>query len=116
MHLQRPCWGLAIILYLPVLCMAAHIIFSNIRFRVLESRLLLSIRGIPRHGKMQSRIIRNGFGEVLGNPGLEILNIPELAGLAHSHDIPLLVDATFVTPHLCRPYRPRRRSCYALGH
>ena len=43
------------------------------------------------------------FGEVLGNPGLEILNIPELAGLAHSHDIPLLVDATFVTPYLCRP-------------
>jgi len=37
------------------------------------------------------------FGEVLGNPGLEILNIRELAGLAHSHDIPLLVDATFVT-------------------
>ena len=43
------------------------------------------------------------FGEVLGNPGLEILNIPELAGLAHSHDIPLMVDATFVTPYLCRP-------------
>ena len=43
------------------------------------------------------------FGEVLGNPGLEILNIPELAGLAHSHGIPLLVDATFVTPYLCRP-------------
>ena len=40
---------------------------------------------------------------MLGNPGLEILNIPELAGLAHSHDIPLLVDATFVTPYLCRP-------------
>ena len=43
------------------------------------------------------------FGEVLGNPGLEVLNIPELAELAHSHDIPLLVDATFVTPYLCRP-------------
>ena len=43
------------------------------------------------------------FGEVLGNPGLEILNIPELAGLAHSPAIPLLVDATFVTPYLCRP-------------
>ncbi len=43
------------------------------------------------------------FGEVLGNPGLEVLDIPRLAELAHAHGLPLLVDATFSTPYLCRP-------------
>jgi len=43
------------------------------------------------------------FGEVLGNPGLEVLNIPEIAAVAHEHKIPLLVDATFATPYLCKP-------------
>ena len=43
------------------------------------------------------------FGEVLGNPGLEVLDIPSLSELAHSHHLPLLIDATFVTPYLCQP-------------
>ncbi|MBT4160246.1 MAG: O-acetylhomoserine aminocarboxypropyltransferase, partial [Gammaproteobacteria bacterium] len=43
------------------------------------------------------------FSEVLGNPGLEVLNIPVVADLAHEAKLPLLVDATFATPYLCRP-------------
>jgi len=43
------------------------------------------------------------FGEVLGNPGLEVLNIPELAALSHAQGLPLMVDATFATPYLCKP-------------
>ena len=43
------------------------------------------------------------FGEVLGNPGLEVLDIPQLSKLAHDHGLPLMIDATFVTPYLCRP-------------
>jgi len=43
------------------------------------------------------------FGEVLGNPGLEVLDIPKIAAVAHAHGLPLLVDATFATPYLCRP-------------
>ena len=43
------------------------------------------------------------FGEVLGNPGLEVLDIEAVSGVAHQAGLPLLVDATFVTPHLCRP-------------
>ena len=43
------------------------------------------------------------FGEVLGNPGLEVLNIPEISRVAHDRQIPLLVDATFSTPYLCKP-------------
>ena len=43
------------------------------------------------------------FSEILGNPGLEVLNVPEIADLAHKAGLPLLVDATFATPYLCRP-------------
>ena len=43
------------------------------------------------------------FGEVLGNPGLEVLNIPKVAAVAHRHGLPLVVDATFATPYLCQP-------------
>ena len=44
------------------------------------------------------------FGETLGNPGLEVLNIPVLAEVAHRHDLPLMIDSTFTTPYLCRPF------------
>lgn len=44
------------------------------------------------------------FGETLGNPGLDVLDIPAIAALAHDHDLPLMVDATFTTPYLQRPF------------
>jgi O-acetylhomoserine (thiol)-lyase len=44
------------------------------------------------------------FGETLGNPGLEVLDIPSVSALAHEHGLPLLVDSTFTTPYLIRPF------------
>jgi O-acetylhomoserine (thiol)-lyase len=44
------------------------------------------------------------FGESLGNPGLDVLDIPTVSALAHEHRLPLLVDATFVTPYLQQPF------------
>ena len=44
------------------------------------------------------------FGETLGNPGLDVLDIPAIADIAHSHGVPLLVDSTFTTPYLIRPF------------
>ncbi|MEP7207608.1 MAG: O-acetylhomoserine aminocarboxypropyltransferase [Casimicrobiaceae bacterium] len=44
------------------------------------------------------------FGETLGNPGLDVLDIPRVADLAHAHDVPLLIDSTFTTPYLLRPF------------
>jgi O-acetylhomoserine (thiol)-lyase len=44
------------------------------------------------------------FGETLGNPGLDVLDIPTVSALAHEHGLPLLVDATFTTPWLLRPF------------
>ena len=43
------------------------------------------------------------LGETLGTPRLEVLNIPEVAKVAHDAGLPLLIDSTFTTPHLCRP-------------
>jgi O-acetylhomoserine (thiol)-lyase len=44
------------------------------------------------------------FGETLGNPGLDVLNIPKISNIAHEANVPLLVDATFTTPYLMRPF------------
>ena len=43
------------------------------------------------------------FGESLGNPGLDVLDIPRIGALAHDFGVPLLVDATFATPWLQQP-------------
>src|SRR5471030_1120913 len=42
------------------------------------------------------------FGESVGNPSIDILDIPKVAQIAHEHAIPLLVDATVTTPALGR--------------
>jgi O-acetylhomoserine (thiol)-lyase len=44
------------------------------------------------------------FGETLGNPGLDVLDIPAVAAIAHEHHLPLLVDSTFTPPWLLRPF------------
>jgi O-acetylhomoserine (thiol)-lyase len=44
------------------------------------------------------------FAETLGNPGLDVLDIPAVAAIAHEHGLPLMVDATFTTPWLQKPF------------
>ena len=43
------------------------------------------------------------FGETLGNPGLEVLDIPTVSAVAHDAGLPLLVDSTFTPPWLLKP-------------
>jgi O-acetylhomoserine (thiol)-lyase len=43
------------------------------------------------------------IGETIGNPGLEVFDIPAVANIAHAAGIPLLIDNTFATPYLARP-------------
>ena len=43
------------------------------------------------------------YGETIGNPGGNVLDIETIAGIAHEHNLPLIVDNTFATPYLCRP-------------
>ena len=44
------------------------------------------------------------FGETLANPALKVLDIEKFARAAHAHGVPLIIDSTFATPILCRPF------------
>ncbi|MEO7402097.1 MAG: O-acetylhomoserine aminocarboxypropyltransferase, partial [Burkholderiales bacterium] len=44
------------------------------------------------------------YGETLGNPGLDVLDIAAVAQIAHDAKVPLLVDSTFTTPYLLKPF------------
>ena len=56
--------------------------------------------GFRRAIRAETRMV---FGETLGNPGLEIMDMPAVAAVAHEAGIPLMIDSTFATPCLCRP-------------
>ncbi|MDR3368802.1 O-acetylhomoserine aminocarboxypropyltransferase [Rhodoferax sp.] len=44
------------------------------------------------------------FGETVGNPGLDVLDIPTVSAIAHEASVPLLVDSTLTTPWLINPF------------
>ena len=44
------------------------------------------------------------FGETLSNPSMDVLDLERFAKLAHRHRLPFIVDNTFATPVLCRPF------------
>ncbi len=43
------------------------------------------------------------YVETIGNPSIDVADLERLAGIAHRHGVPLIVDNTFATPYLCRP-------------
>ena len=44
------------------------------------------------------------FGETVGNPGMDVLDIPAVAQIAHDASVPLLVDSTLTSPYLIKPF------------
>lgn len=44
------------------------------------------------------------YGETIGNPGVDVLDIESISRLAHFYNLPFVVDNTFATPVLCRPF------------
>ncbi len=44
------------------------------------------------------------FGETIANPALTVFDIERFANIAHSHGVPLIIDNTFATPILCKPF------------
>ncbi len=58
------------------------------------------IEGWRRAVRPQTRLFS---GETVGNPGLDVLDIPTVAQIAHEAGVPLLVDSTLTTPYLMQP-------------
>ena len=44
------------------------------------------------------------FGETLGNPGIEVMDLYAICSVAHDAGLPLMIDTTFTTPYLCKPF------------
>lgn len=44
------------------------------------------------------------YGEIIGNPRLNVLDVAPIAAIAHEHGVPLVVDNTLASPWLCRPF------------
>jgi len=44
------------------------------------------------------------YGETLGNPDITVFPLEEVAAIAEAHKVPLMIDNTFATPYLCRPF------------
>ena len=59
------------------------------------------IDGIRAAIQPNTRLI---FGEVIGNPGNDIMNVPLVAEIARDNKIPLMIDSTFTTPYLMKPF------------
>jgi O-acetylhomoserine (thiol)-lyase len=57
--------------------------------------------GIRKAIRPNTRLI---FGEVIGNPGNDIMNVPAVAEIAEENKIPLMIDSTFTTPYLMKPF------------
>jgi len=45
------------------------------------------------------------YGETLGNPGIEVMDLEAIATVAHDAGLPLMIDATFTTPYLMNPFQ-----------
>lgn len=58
------------------------------------------LKGFAAAIRPETRLV---FGEVIGNPGMEVLDVPAVAEIAHGQGLPLLIDSTFTPPVLCRP-------------
>src|SRR5215467_6207509 len=44
------------------------------------------------------------YGETIGNPKADVCDIQAVADIAHEHKLPLIIDNTFASPYLCRPF------------
>lgn len=59
------------------------------------------VDGFRQAIKPETRLV---FGETIGNPGAEVLDIPAVAEVAHEAFLPVMIDSTFTTPVLSRPF------------
>ena len=64
----------------------------------------ISRRSIARIAVTKAENTKALYIETLGNPNSDVVDIERLAQIAHAHKVPLVVDNTFATPYLVRPF------------
>lgn len=70
----------------------------------IEVRFCTSDMTDEQIGELFDENTRCVFGETIANPALNVFDIERFAKIAHSHNVPLIIDNTFATPVLCRPF------------
>jgi len=86
------------------LFMSTYLLFANIFKKYgITARFVESTdkEAIEKAINEKTRFV---FLETIGNPKMDIPDLAQVAKIAHSHGIPLLVDNTLATPYLCRPF------------
>jgi len=80
------------------LCSAGdHIVSSS---QMYGANVNLFQHTLSRYGQPNTKMV---FGEVIGNPGMDILDVPRIGKIANDAGVPLVIDATFNTPYLLKP-------------
>lgn len=81
----------------------SHTLFTSILPDLGITVKLIPVNDIEALRRAVTDKTRGVYTEIIGNPGLDVADIPAMAEAAHREGVPLLVDATFATPILCRP-------------
>jgi O-acetylhomoserine (thiol)-lyase len=82
----------------------SHNVFVHTLPRFGIETTLVDPRNPTNFGKAIRPETRLVFAETIANPKLEVLDISSVAEIAHAHGVPLMVDSTFTTPYLSRPF------------
>jgi len=85
------------------LFMSTFLLFNNIFKKYdITSRLVdpADLKALEKAINARTRLV---YLETIGNPKMDIPDIAKIAGIAHKHGVPLVVDNTLATPYLCRP-------------
>jgi len=85
--------------YIHVGMTSSDVLDTGLSLQLKDSCELL-LEEIEKSIKPNTKLV---FGEVIGNPGLDVMNVPEVAKICKKKNVPLAIDATFNTPYLMKP-------------
>lgn len=85
------------------LFMSTYLLFANVFKKYDITARLVEATDIEAIKKAINPRTRFVYLETIGNPKMDIPELPQVAEIAHRHGLPLLVDNTLATPYLCRP-------------
>lgn len=85
------------------LFMSTYLLFTNVLPRFGVRAKLVDTSDLAQYEEAITEKTKLIFAETIGNPKMDVPDIAELAGIAHRHAIPLVVDNTLASPYLFRP-------------